>query len=195
METTIYLVRHGVTAANKNDVFAGRTPEPLLAEGASQLEAVGHRLAEYGISKIFCGPLARTRQSAEIVGRMLSVPVEANAALDEINIPHWDGLTKEMIRARFGSEYPTWLADPAGFSVSGCETIAEVQGRAVAFLQAIFRTFPGQSLLVVSHLIVVRAVLLYYLARPLAEFRAIKVGNAQLVTLRRDDSGVTVVEM
>jgi len=195
MKTTIYLIRHGLTAANKNDVFAGCTQEPLHPEGVVQLAKVGSMLAGQGITKIFCGPLARTRQSAGIVGELLGVQVEADEALNEISIPHWDGLTKETIRARFGAEYPTWLAAPAGFYVEGCETIAEVQGRGVAFVESLFRGYPGQKLLVVSHLIVVRAVLLHYLARPLEDFRAIKVGNAQVATLLRDESGGTSVEM
>jgi broad specificity phosphatase PhoE len=194
METIIYLIRHGLTAANKNDVFAGRTQEPLHPEGEAQLADVGRLLAGRGIGKIFCGPLARTRQSAAIAGDMLNVPVAADAALNEISIPHWDGLTKETIRAGFGSEYPTWLADPAGFCVPGCETIAEVQGRAVAFIESLFREYSGQNLLVVSHLIVVRALLLHYLAKPIADFRTIKVGNAQVARLVRDDLGGVTVE-
>lgn len=195
MKTTIHLIRHGLTAANKNDVFAGRTQEPLHPEGAAQIAKVGSMLAGQGISRIFCGPLPRTRQSAGIVGELLGVQVEADEGLNEISIPHWDGLTKETIRARFGSEYPTWLADPAGFCVEGCETIGEVQERGVAFVESLFGRYPGQKLLVVSHLIVVRALLLHYLARPLADFRAIKVGNAQVATLLRDESGGTEVEM
>lgn len=195
MKTTIHLIRHGLTAANKNDVFAGRTQEPLHPEGAAQIAKVGSMLAGQGISRIFCGPLPRTRQSAGIVGELLGVPVEADEGLNEISIPHWDGLTKETIRARFGSEYPTWLADPAGFCVEGCETIGEVQERGVAFVESLFGRYPGQKLLVVSHLIVVRALLLHYLARPLADFRAIKVGNAQVATLLRDELGGTEVEM
>lgn len=194
-KTTIYLIRHGLTTANKGDVFAGRTQEPLHPEGAAQLAEVGKNLIECGISRIFCSPLARTRQSARIVGELLGVPVEADEALNEISIPHWDGLTKESIRARFGPEYPTWLADPAGFCVLGCETIAEVQSRAVACLETIFRACPGQSLLVVSHLIVVRALLLHYMARPIEDFRAIKVGNAQVAILSRDERGGTLVEL
>ena len=195
MKTTIYLIRHGLTAANKNDVFAGRTQEPLHPEGEAQLADVARMLAGRGIGRILCGPLARTRQSADIIGDFLGVEVAADEALNEISIPHWDGLTKEAIRARFGSEYPTWLADPAGFCVQGCETIAQVQGRAVACVESLFREYSGQNLLVVSHLIVVRALLLHYLERPIADFRAIKVGNAQVARLVRDDSGGTEVEM
>lgn len=195
MKTTIYLIRHGLTAANKGDVFAGRTQEPLHLEGEAQLADVARMLSGRGIGRIFCGPLARTRQSAEIVGDFLGVEVAADEALNEISIPHWDGLTKEAIRAKFGPEYPTWLADPAGFCVPGCETIAEVQGRAVACVESFFREYCGQSLLVVSHLIVVRALLLHYLARPIADFRAFKVGNAQVARLVRDDLGGTEVEL
>ena len=189
MKTTIYLIRHGLTAANKNDVFAGHTEEPLHSEGVTQLVEVGKRLAGSGIGKIFCGPLARTRQSAEIVSALLGVGIEPKEALTEISISHWDGLTKEAIRTRFGPEYPSWHDDPAGFFVPGCETIAQVQQRAVSCLEAILREFPGRNLLVISHLIVVRALLLHYLGRPIADFREIKVGNAQVVTLVRDGAG------
>ncbi|MFA7383321.1 MAG: histidine phosphatase family protein [Desulfurivibrionaceae bacterium] len=195
MKTTIYLTRHGLTAANKEDVFAGRTEEPLHPEGAAQLAEIGERLADRGISRIFCGPLTRTRQSAEIVGELLAVPVESAEALTEIYIPHWDGLSKKVIRSRFGSEYPTWLENPAGFCLPGCETIAEVQKRAVAFMEAIFLAYPGQNLLAVSHLIVVRALLLHILDRSLADFRAIKVANGQVATIVRDKSGVVAVEL
>lgn len=195
MKTTVYLIRHGVTAANKHDVFAGRTQEPLHPEGVAQLAEVGERLADRGISRIFCGPLTRTRQSAGIMGELLAAPVAVAEALNEISIPHWDGLSKETIRARFGAEYPTWLADPAGFHVPGCETIAGVQHRAVAWLETALRDHPGRNLLAVSHLIVIRALLLHYLARPIAEFRAIKVGNAQVATLVRDGQGGTALEL
>ncbi|HIJ89425.1 MAG: histidine phosphatase family protein [Desulfobulbaceae bacterium] len=195
MKTTIYLIRHGLTAANNDDVFAGRTQEPLHPEGVAQIVAVGKQLAGCGICKIFCGPLARTRQSAGIVADQLNVTVEANEALTEINIPHWDGLKKEMIRARFGSEYPTWHDDPAGFYVAGCETIGEVQNRAVACMERIFQGYPGQNLLVVSHLIVVRSLLLHYQARPIEDFRAIKVGNAQVSQIVRNGLGGTTVAL
>jgi broad specificity phosphatase PhoE len=160
-----------------------------------QLVAVGKMLAGCEINRVFCGPLTRTRQSAAVVADILGSPVEAAEALTEISIPHWDGLTKKTIRGSFGSEYPTWHDDPAGFSLPGCETIAQVQARSAVFLEGLFAEYPGRNLLVVSHLIVVRALLLHYLARPLAEFREIKVGNAQVVVLVRDELGRTSVKL
>ena len=51
--TTIYLVRHGITQANKENRFAGRTDEELHAEGKKQIVQVGERLKNIDISSIY----------------------------------------------------------------------------------------------------------------------------------------------
>ena len=194
MKTTIYLARHGVTMANKENRFAGRSDEPLHDEGRDQVAEVGHALATKSITAIYCGPLPRTRQSAEIIGRILPAPVKVCEGINEIFLPHWDNLTKEEIREQFGREYPTWLSDPAGFKVAGCEAIADVQQRAVNCIETIFTDNCGENILVITHLIVVRALLLYYQDKPIDDFRSIKVSNAQVAVLSRDDDGLVGVE-
>lgn len=195
MPTSIYLLRHGLTAANRNNIFAGRSDEPLLPAGEAQVANAAAGLGESEVSRIYCGPLIRTRQSAAIAAQILAAPVTVAEAINEISIPHWDGLSKEKIRTGFGPEYPIWLDDPAGFQVPGCETIAEVQARAAAFTEELFRIGPGQSMLLISHLIVIRALVLFYQGQPIADFRKIKVANAQLIRLTREKGGVTMVEL
>ena len=58
--STIYLVRHGITTANKEDRFAGRTGEELHAEGIKQIGQVGEKLHSENITAIYCGPAKRT---------------------------------------------------------------------------------------------------------------------------------------
>ncbi|MFZ5762347.1 MAG: histidine phosphatase family protein [Thermodesulfobacteriota bacterium] len=181
--TTLYLVRHGITAANKEDRFAGRTDEPLHPEGEAQASAVADRLRGAGISAVVAGPLRRTRETAGIIAEKLGVAVMTLPALDEIAIPHWDGLTKAEIRQRFGPEYPTWLDTPERFQVAGCESIGDVQQRVVAAVAAMAQEYAGRSVLVVSHLIPLRALLLHHLGQPISAFRSIKIANAQLVRL------------
>ncbi|MEW6594497.1 MAG: histidine phosphatase family protein [Thermodesulfobacteriota bacterium] len=189
MTTTIYLIRHGVTLANKEDRFAGRTDEPLHPEGEAQARAVAERLQGAGIAAVVAGPLMRTQQTAGIIAEHLRVGLVAEAALNEIAIPHWDGLTKTEIRARFGPEYPTWLDAPDTFRVAGCETIADVQQRVVPAVAAMAQEYAGQSVLVVSHLIPLRALLLHHLGLPISAFRSVKVANAQLVRLELTAGG------
>ncbi len=195
MTTTIILARHGATAANLEDRFAGRSAEPLHQKGQEQMKLVAEKLRQTSLTGgIVCGPLPRTRESAEIVGRELAVAVRADDRFNEIHLPHWDGLTKTEIRQRFGPEYPTWIDTPDCFALPGCETLAQVQARAVAGLEELFGQGQGRTTLLISHLIVVRCLVLHYRGLPLAAFRSIKIDNAALTGLRRNEAGVTTVE-
>jgi len=187
--TTIYLVRHGITLANKENRFAGRTDEELHAEGVEQIRQVGDRLVNKNISNVFCGPCRRTAQSAKILGSILQVPFSPLEELDEINIPHWDGLTKDEIRQNCGDEYPIWLNRPHTFSLPECETLKQVQERAVGVVNRLLARHNSESLLLVSHLIVLRCLVLYYQELGIKDFRSIKIDNGSIFCLSEDAMG------
>ncbi|MEW6219148.1 MAG: histidine phosphatase family protein [Thermodesulfobacteriota bacterium] len=178
MRTTLFLVRHGVTAANQEDRFAGRSGEPLHPDGIRQMRSLGDRLQGLGLAAIHSGPLPRTRESATILGQALGLPVHTEAGFNEMAIPHWDSLAKDEIRRRFGDQYPVWKATPHRFQAPGCETLAAVQARAVQAAEALADRYPGQAALVVSHLIVLRCLILHYQGLPLDDFRAIRCDNS-----------------
>jgi broad specificity phosphatase PhoE len=193
MPTTIFLTRHGKTAANLENRFAGRTSEPLHQQGCEQIAGVADRLKEKQPSAIYAGPLARTNQSANIIGKVTGAEVHPCEPFNEIRIPHWDGLTKEEIADNFGTEYPTWLSSPDKFNLVGCETLSQVQARAAMEIEKIFRERDGETVVVVSHLIVVRCLVLYYRQQPISEFRSIKIDNGSISQLTRNDGGRTEV--
>ena len=193
MPTTIFLTRHGKTAANLENRFAGRTSEPLHQRGCEQIAEVADRLKKQQLSGIYAGPLARTSQSAEIIGKVTGAVVWTSEPFNEILIPHWDGLTKEEITDNFGPEYPTWLSAPDKFNLPGCETLSQVQARAVAEIEKIFNERVGETVVVVSHLIVVRCLVLYYRQQPISAFRSIKIDNGSISQLTRNDEGRTEV--
>jgi len=189
MKQALYLVRHGTTLANLENRFAGRSPEPLHDKGIQQIEEVGRRLTKQRITHIFSGPLPRTVQSAQILQRTLQAPLTINDDLLEINIPHWDGLTKDEIRIRFGDEYPTWLASPGTFNLTNCETLKMVQERVIRAIACITSAAPRGNLVVVGHLIVLRCLVLFYKGMELHDFRQIKIGNASIVCLTKNKNG------
>ena len=183
MQRTLYLIRHGATGANLENRFAGRSQEPLHPTGIKQIQKVGTELESSNITRIICGPLSRTRQTAEILQNNLNIPVTVSDGLTEINIPHWDGLTKQEIRDTFGDEYPTWLSSPEFFALPGCETLAEVQKRSLQALTDIASAEPTGSQLIVSHLIVIRCLVLYYKDMGLKDFRTVKIDNGSVIRL------------
>jgi broad specificity phosphatase PhoE len=187
--TTIYLVRHGITQANKENRFAGRTDEELLTEGIDQMLLVGERLKECGITSVYCGPAKRTVQSAQVFGSLFKVPYLPMQEFNEINIPHWDGLTKDEIRQHYNEEYPTWLNNPETFRLPGCETLKQVQKRAVLAVARMLAQQNSGNLLLVSHLIVLRCLVLYFLELEIKDFRSIKIDNGSIICLSEDDMG------
>ncbi len=187
--SSIYLVRHGITPANKENRFAGRTGEELDLEGIEQVRQVGERLQDKKIGAVYCGPAKRTLQSAEIIGSRLNIPVTVLPELDEIYIPHWDGLTKDEIRQQYGAQYPTWLSAPQNFYLPGCETLAQVQMRAVEAVNHLFAASRQQDVLIVSHLIVLRCLVLYFKGFALNDFRSIKIDNGYILQVSEGDMG------
>ena len=195
MSTNILLARHGKTLANLENRFAGRSNEPLHRDGEEQLAEVAASLKEQTLTAIYAGPLPRTAQSAEIVSQATGAPVQYREAFTEIDLPHWDGLTKDEITSRFGQEYPTWLSAPQDFQVAGCETLAQAQKRAVAETERLFIDHKDEAVLVISHLIVVRCLILHYRQQPISKFRSIKIDNASLTLLSRNSDGQTSVSL
>jgi broad specificity phosphatase PhoE len=179
--SALYLVRHGVTSANRENRFAGRSQEELHTEGIEQVRRVGVRLRNENIAAVYCGPAKRTVQSAEILGSQLNIPVFPLAEFDEINIPHWEGLTKEEIRQHFGSQYPTWLSAPQTFNLPGCETLDQVQKRAVGAVNRIMSGAQNQNFLLVSHLIVLRCLVLNFKGLEIKDFRSIRIDNGSIL--------------
>lgn len=95
-EREVYLVRHG-DVENPRGVLYGRLPGfGLSHEGRLKIGQLADKFKKSGIeiSKIYSSPLARTVQSAEIIGRVLQVPVEINQSLNEVECKFLEGKTK-----------------------------------------------------------------------------------------------------
>ncbi|WP_168718818.1 histidine phosphatase family protein [Thermosulfurimonas marina] len=187
METRIFVMRHGQTYANAEGRFAGRTAEPLTPEGEAQAAQVGKYLAAEDLSAIYVSPLHRTRRTAEILAENLRrrPPIYEAPGFLEISIPPWEGRTKAELRADPAMQYEVWSQKPHRFYLPGCETLAEVYGRAVRALEDLFHQEEGRALLVVTHMVVVRVLLLHYLEKPLSFYRRVPVPNALPVCFRR----------
>ena len=60
----IYLIRHGMTQANKEFRYAGSTDVPLCEAGVAEAEALG---GIRSVKEVYVTPLIRTQQTAKIL--------------------------------------------------------------------------------------------------------------------------------
>ncbi|MEI8703465.1 histidine phosphatase family protein [Mesorhizobium sp. ISC15] len=106
----LILSRHGNTFERGEKVlWVGRRNDlPLTAEGSRQAQHLGNALRQSGIllGGLYCGPLQRTRQYAEIIAQRIGgTPVLiVDPRLAEIDYGAWEGLSSQEIIAQFGRE-------------------------------------------------------------------------------------------
>jgi probable phosphoglycerate mutase len=188
--TTFHLLRHGEHAL-QGRICAGRMDGVgLAARGQSDIEAVAERLADAGIAAIYASPLQRTRETAEIVGRRLDLPINLHDDLVEVDFGEWTGQTFDEVRLD-----PRWhglVQHRTLSSIPGGESIRHVQRRVVEVLMELRESHPDDALVLVSHGDVIRAALAFALGMPLDFYGRIEVATASLSTVRIDTAGIRV---
>ncbi|HLY46401.1 MAG TPA: histidine phosphatase family protein [Stellaceae bacterium] len=188
--TLFHLLRHGERQESR--VLVGRMPGIALSErGRSEIAAVAERLAEGNIAALYSSPLQRTRESAEIVAARLGLPVALHDDLIELDFGEWTGATFEAIRA--DPRWPAWANHRSLATIPGGESMRQVQRRAVEALLEIGEAHPDESVVVVSHGDVIRAMLVFALGMPLDFYGRIEVAQGSLSTVRIDTAGIRVL--
>ena len=103
--STLLLVRHGETDWNAEGRLQGHTDRPLSDYGREQARRLAAELAGEEFDAVYASDLARARETAEILGARLGLPVVVDADLREKNWGTWEGLTSvERDRVVFEGE-------------------------------------------------------------------------------------------
>jgi broad specificity phosphatase PhoE len=132
---TLVLVRHGETDWNASGRLQGHTDRPLNDYGRRQARELADRLGDDGIAAIYASDLSRAKETAEIVGARLGLPVVIDADLRERNWGSWEGLTpSERDAVAFEGETPR-----------------EHRDRLMRAVRRIAERHPAQRVLVVTH--------------------------------------------
>jgi len=167
----IVLVRHGRTAWNREERFRGRANVPLDETGLVQIAATARRVAaEWQPAAIYCSPLDRTMQTGEAIGDRCGLRAESYPELIDINYGEWQGLTPEEAREQWPDEVDAWYRTPQAATIPGGETLADVRRRGMAAVQALAARHMGQTIVLVGHTVINRAILLGVLGLPDSRF-------------------------
>ena len=103
--TTLLLVRHAETDWNAEGRLQGQIDRPLTEFGRRQARQLAEQLGGEKLEAIYSSDLARARETADIVGERLGLPVELDSDLREKDWGTWEGLTAvERDRVEFVGE-------------------------------------------------------------------------------------------
>jgi broad specificity phosphatase PhoE len=175
----VYLARHGQTDYNLEGRFQGHLPVPLNATGRAQAAELAERAARHDFEVLWCSPLVRARETAEIVARRIGLQPRQDERLVETDAGEWTDRSFAEVHARCPGQFAAFLAGDPGFAFPGGESLADQQLRVAAAMAEIEAGPPPA--LVVCHGMVIRAALSWHAGRWLTHSE--RVPNGALVAL------------
>jgi probable phosphoglycerate mutase len=181
MTATLLLIRHAMHT-DYGERFSGRADGVGLTEaGERQARALGERLAEEPIAAVYSSPRERTRTTAAAVAAPQGVQVVVDEALDEIDLGDWTGAP---IASLVGDPaFERWNEKRAEASPPNGEPFAAVAERASGFAARSAKAHPGETIAVVSHADVIKALVASCLGLHLDNVLRFEIGPASVTRL------------
>ncbi|ANU21925.1 histidine phosphatase family protein [Planococcus donghaensis] len=143
--TTIGFVRHGITDWNIQGIAQGSADVSLNDTGLQQAEALAERLAqEDKWDRIISSDLARAKETAEIIGKKLNLPVSHfDIRLRERNGGKIEGTTEQERIEKWGADWRSLDLD--------MENLDDAADRGLSLVEDVLAHFKGERVLLVSH--------------------------------------------
>jgi broad specificity phosphatase PhoE len=170
----IVLIRHGSTAWNEQERFRGLAEIELSETGKQQAMATAKSVARLPVSGIYASPVGRALETARIIASPLNLEVKLLPALRDINFGELQGLSFPEAETRYSKIYSQWRRSPHLVKFPGGESLAEVRVRASNAVAEIIQTLTEETVVLVSHRVVIGLLIVNYLGLDDSQFRQIE---------------------
>ncbi|MFI7081424.1 bifunctional RNase H/acid phosphatase [Micromonospora sp. NPDC049903] len=193
--TRLILVRHGETEYTEQGRYSGRGDIPLSAKGKDQVRATAARVAALApdTAAVVSSPLSRCTATAEAIAAAIGdIPVRRDHELIECDFGAWEGRTFAEVREGWAGELDAWLSSPRIAPPDG-ESFDEVAQRCTRVVERLLAAYPGQTVVVVSHVSPIKLMLRDALAATDAFLHRLYLDAAGISILDRwPDGGIAV---
>lgn len=189
LTASILLVRHAAHA-DLGTRLTGRGPDSgLTADGQEQANRLGAWLRAEPMAEVHASPRTRAQKTASALRR----EVITADALDEVDFGDWTGRRYDELDGQ--PEWDRWNAERDVARVPGGESMAEAQGRAVAYVQQVALDFGERTVALVSHCDITRAIVAWVLGLSLNRILSFDVDPASVSRLVVGEWGSRVVSL
>lgn len=187
----LLLIRHGSTLDNEQLRYTGQTDVPLSPLGESQVAQLGKQLANEALDIIVTSDLQRARATGAAIAHYHQVPVYEDAAIREIYLGAWEGMTLTELLELDPESIERWQNEPLYVRPPGGETITQLRDRVVHALEFWYAKYPDATVVWVTHGGVIRVLLCHLLNVDLNSWGPYKRENASIteVMLSQDNGG------
>jgi broad specificity phosphatase PhoE len=152
---------------------------PLDETGREQAVDLAERAAAHGFGALWCSPLLRARETADVVAQRIGLEPKEDARLMETDAGDWTDRSFAEVQAEAPEQFAAFAAGDPGFAFPGGESFAQQEERVSAALEDV--ELGDLPALVVCHGMVIRAALATRAGHRDRRFE--RVPNAALVPL------------
>ena len=193
--TVLYLMRHGQTAWNVEEVFRGRADVPLDDTGHRQAQALALALTGESVAAVYASPLSRAALTAAPIAEAHDLKVEFDGRLTDLDFGAWEGKPLSEVRRAWPDLFAQWERAPGTVSFPGGESLPIVRARAAAAIEELAETHAGKTVAVVSHRVVTKVLICHVLGLDDSHFWQIRQDTACINRLERTGGKWVIVAM
>ncbi len=150
---TLYLIRHGENTANLTKEFSHRLVDySLTPKGVLQAQQTGEYFKNQQIDAIYCSPLKRAIETAEIIGRAISVRPMVMEEFREVNVGALEALGGSVENwATHDSIIRAWFEGQSDLMFPEGENYHMLLERMRSGVEHILREQNGKTAIIVGH--------------------------------------------
>jgi len=167
----ILLIRHGHVEGIKPERFRGRADVPLTDRGVSEAAAVAGRIASaWRPIKVYTSPMKRCIDTGGAIAKACQVDAEILDDLNDIDYGAWQWKSYEEIQRAEPQRFAIWFARPPFMRFPDGESFQELVARSADALRLVVGRHSDDTVVLVAHDSVNRALLLQLLDQPLSAY-------------------------
>jgi phosphoserine phosphatase len=169
--TKILLTRHGHVEGIHPERFRGREPLELTARGRAEAAAVAQRIAGvWRPLKIYTSPMSRCVATGAAIAKACGIAAEVCNDLNDIDYGAWQFKTFEEAKADNPTLLAAWFATPQLVRFPRGESLQDLAARTANALRFVLDRHRDDTIVLVGHDSVNRALLLQCLGMPLSSY-------------------------
>jgi broad specificity phosphatase PhoE len=182
MSVQLHLFRHAEVEVSAHRLFGGcRMDHDLSEVGLDQAERLAAYVAARGLryDAIYASPMRRAQRTVAPILAQQGLVAQVDDRWREFDFGDWTGQRWDEIFSRFGVSAFAWLEQlERGFP--GGESSAQVLARVTPALEAMLTTHEGQSIALMAHGGIIRAVLSLLMELPMRAMTVVEIDYASL---------------
>lgn len=154
--TTLFLIRHGETFANRLNYMQGTLDTKitcLTARGIKQAQSYRTWAQDKKINRVYTSPLKRAYETTQIICANNPLPIIVDKRLTELSYGRWNGKSIVKLEKQYAKYFDIETDDVRPFSVtmSKGESFSHAWRRLRSFLDEVTAQNPKENVLVVTH--------------------------------------------